>query len=432
MDQRLASLKDRGARNAAALVVDHSSNEIIAWVVAGANSAEKHQQVAGYQIDAVTRPRQPGSALKPFLYSLALSRGWTAATEMDDSPYSAAIGSGVHRFKNYSNSYYGKISLREALGNSLNIPALQAIRYVGSENYLRVLHQLGFSSLTRSHDFYDEGLALGNGEVSLFELVQGYCTLANRGVFRPLIFLSNDSHKAISQQVFSAEVSSLIGNILSDPWARHLEFGNNSILNLPVQTAVKTGTSSDYHDAWAAGYNYRFSVGVWMGNLDRRPMDGVTGSLGPALALRSVFAELNNYKITQPLYLSPKLIRRDICRVEDSPNCRMRSEYFIGEPTQTPSASKPLPPGFMIPTPGLKVAYDPRIPAELQKLEFKISHIEVGDEITWILNNQKLAITSSDHLLWPLLRGNYQLRAEIYQARSGKNIYLPVVGFLVR
>ena len=106
-----------------------------------------------------------------------------------------------------------------------------------------------------------------------------------------------------ARRVYSAEAASLVANILADADARALEFGRDSVLAFPVQTAVKTGTSNDFRDAWAVGFNHRYTVGVWMGNLDQTPTDGVTGSIGPALLLRSVFAELTRDAETRPLYL---------------------------------------------------------------------------------------------------------------------------------
>ena len=241
-------------------------------------------------IDAVRAPRQPGSAMKPLLYGLALDSGWTAATVIDDSPLAADVGPGLHAYQNYSRRFYGPIGLRDALGNSLNIPALKALHFVGSTAYLGFLRELGFTSLNDHPDVYGDGLALGNGAVSLYELVQAYAALANGGQYRPLTVLAEPGRQSLGRQtsgrqVLSAEGASLIANILSDRDARTLEFGRASVLNFQAPTAVKTGTSSDFRDAWAVGFDARHTVGVWMGNLDQTPSQGVTGSTGPAILL---------------------------------------------------------------------------------------------------------------------------------------------------
>ncbi|HKQ62196.1 MAG TPA: transglycosylase domain-containing protein, partial [Candidatus Polarisedimenticolaceae bacterium] len=270
LDGQLARLEPLGARHGAVLVVDHRTDEVLAWVDAG-----------GSQIDAVLARRQPGSTLKPFLYAGALARGWTAATLVEDAPLTEPVGTGLHAYRNYSRRHYGRLRLREALGNSLNVPAVHAVEFVGPAAFHADLRRFGFSGLDRPASFYGKGLALGNGEVSLLELVQGYAMLARGGIWAPLRLLRDEPSAQPPRRVLDEDVASLIGDILSDPEARRLEFGVGGLLELPVQTAVKTGTSSDYRDAWALGYSSRYTVGVWIGNLDRGEMQGVSGSIGP-------------------------------------------------------------------------------------------------------------------------------------------------------
>lgn len=412
IDARVCALAGKNLHNAAVLVADHTTGDIMAWVVAGA----QNESTPAREINAVTVPRQPGSALKPILYATALDRGWTAATVLDDAPLSEAVGTGLHNFKNYSNVHYGKVTVRDALANSLNIPALLTINYVGPQNYLHQLHRLGFASLDRGADIYDEGLALGNGEVTLLELVQGYAALAHRGAYRPLR-VAMEAEPATTVQVFTPETASLIGNILSDSWARRLEFGNNSVLNLPVQTAVKTGTSTDYRDAWAVGYNHRYVVGVWMGNLDHSPTDGVTGATGPALALRSVFNEFNKNVGAQPLWLSPLLVQKDIC-IDDprrANSCYMRTEYFRPD-TDVVEQAQTTQQRFEVvkPTNGMQAALDPRIPADYQKLPFVLKGLQAGQSAQWLLNGETIA-TSHDTYLWKMARGSYKLTARVVE-----------------
>lgn len=427
-DDRVRTLGHRNLHNAAVLVADHTTGEILAWVVAGANDAASPTR----QIDAVTVPRQPGSAQKPLLYGLALDNGWNPATIIEDAPLAEAIGTGLHNFKNYSNIYYGRITLREALGNSLNIPALKTVNYVGKQKYLTTLHRLGFESLDRGVEIYDEGLALGNGEVTLLEMVQGFAALANRGVARPLRYLADDAGPRAQERVYSPEAASLIGDILSDPWARRLEFGNGSVLNFPMQTAAKTGTSTDYRDAWTLAYNHKYVVGMWMGNLDHSPTDGVTGATGPALAVRSIFSVLNRMATPQKLWLSPKLVRKDICieDARDSSRCYSRSEYFM-EGTIA-DARLMQPPRFEIvkPTAGLRMALDPRIPRDRQQVPFTMRGLQPDQKVEWILNGENIG-TSGEKYMWPLARGKFLLTARIMQ--DGKLVHAtPEIDYTVR
>ncbi len=430
LDERVKTLQRKNVHNGAALVVDHQTGEILAWVVAGAVARTPSP---GSAIDAVRTPRQPGSSMKPFLYALALESGWSPATELDDAPMAESIGGGLHDFQNYSRTFYGKISLREALGNSLNIPALQTVGFVTPQRYLDKLHALGFASLSQPAEFYKDGLALGNGEVTLFEMVQGFSTLANRGIFRSLTPLAQTSFARESRSVFSAEAASLIGNILSDPFARRREFGAGSVLNLPTQTAVKTGTSTDYRDAWVLGYNARYTVGVWLGNLDQMPMDGVTGSTGPALVLRSIFADLEARQQPQPLWLSPRLEQREICSDYIDPgNCFPRTEYFMPD-TTTPPPRATVPTAFDVvrPTEGLQLAYDPRIPRDVQAFEFVANGLSPGSRVAWLLNAQSIATTTSGRFMWPVKRGSYTLVAQEL-GQTGNVLSAETVHFVVK
>jgi len=426
-DQRLAQLTSRGVRHGAVLAADHTTGEILAWAVAG----EPDDDVPGSFIDAVTTPRQPGSSLKPFVYAQALERGWTAATRILDAPLAESVGTGLHTYRNYSRHFYGPVTLREALGNSLNIPAVRAAKFVGIDTYHRFLKRLGFTTLDEHPDFYGDGLALGNGEVTLYELVQAYSALANGGVWRPLKVWMDDPAPREERRVVSRPVASLIGHILSDPEARQLEFGSGSVLNLPVQTAVKTGTSTDYRDAWAVGYNHRYTVGVWVGNLDQHPMESVTGSTGPALLLRSVFAELNRHRETKPLPMDPRLVKRDLCRaaqgeatrvsLNESADCRWVTEWFVPgtEPVDVdvrPYRDREV--KWIQPFYGLRMAMDPRIPDEHEAFEFALQGVDESDTVEWTLNGEPLAVTEGGRYLWQVARGRHHLKATIHHAHS--------------
>jgi penicillin-binding protein 1C len=435
IDDRVRSLKPKNLYNAAALVADHQTGEVLAWVVAGAGD----EQAPGGRIDAVTVPRQPGSALKPFLYATAFDRGWTASTMIDDSPYAGAVGAGLHRFRNYSNTFYGRITLREALGNSLNIPAVRTIHHVGVKNYLQNLHRLGFESLGRAAEIYDDGLALGNGEVTLLELVSGYAALASGGVKNPLHVIMDDPAPRERARIFSEAAATLAGNILSDPHARRLEFGAGSVLNFPLQTAVKTGTSTDYRDAWAVGYNDRYVAGIWMGNLDHKPTDGVTGGTGPALVLRSIFSELNRGRATEKLKISPQLALRDVC-IEDSRDparCSMRSEWFMPHANADDTITPPPPSprtrfDILQPTEGLHMAIDPRVPMDMQHFAFRLSGLDAGQMVEWVLNGESLgAASASPAHLWMLRRGQHKLQARV--VAEGAEIFVsPEVSYVVK
>ncbi|HTP66970.1 MAG TPA: transglycosylase domain-containing protein [Geobacteraceae bacterium] len=450
LDRRLKDLRKRNAGNGAVLVVDHQNGEILAWVNSGSVSGEPDTG----QIDAILTPRQPGSAMKPFLYALALEKGWTTATIIDDSPLALPVGTGLHDFHNYSHENYGRLRLRDCLGNSLNVPAVKTIQFTGVNALLQRMQKLGCTSLNLSAQHYGEGLALGNGELTLLELIRAYVTLARQGEFMPLTaVLGETAGENRKRRVFSAETSSLIASILSDPEARRLEFGSGNLLRFPVQTAVKTGTSTDYRDAWAIGFNHHYTVGVWMGNLDTRPMQGITGSIGPAMVLRSVFAELGRFEESRPLYLSPRLVRMNICQISGElagAGCPTMNEWF--EPGKTPTGTCRLhgkdgapavsPPEsrqagsirLIQPTPGLQLAMDPRIPRELEAFPLELPKGLRTGKVEWFMDGNIVGTTGNgeSRFLWPLSRGNHTAWAKIWPVEGNEPAETPRVRFVVK
>jgi len=433
LDQRLAGLHQQNVYNGAAVIVDHHSREILAWV----NAGEIDTHVPGSFIDAVITPRQPGSTLKPLLYALALENGWTAATLIDDSPLAESVGAGLHSYRNYSRSYHGLLRLRDALGNSLNVPAVHTVQFVGVGQFLQTLHDLGIHSLDAHPNFYGDGLALGNGEISLLELVQAYASLAASGQFQPLKMLLQ-TEMPTAQKVFSPETSAIIANILSDHDARRLEFGNSTLLRFPVQTAVKTGTSNDYHDAWAVGFNHRYTIGVWLGNLDHQPMQQVSGSSGAALVLRSLFAEVTRHEETQALPLPSSLVRLDICRDTGKPAndaCASRSEWFIAgtEPTGRHNYAKFSEPQALRlrhPSPGLQLAMDPRIPDKNESFTLALNTDTEEAIVQWLIDGKVVGENQAARFDWNLQVGQHQAQARVWH--EGGVQETPKVSFVVK
>jgi penicillin-binding protein 1C len=425
LDQRLKDLNRRGVSDGAMLVVDNASGQILAWV----NGGDFNAPQAGSQIDAILVARQPGSTLKPFVYALALDQGWNASTLIDDSPYAVGVGLGLHDFRNYSRTYYGPIRLREALGNSLNVPAVKAVRYVGKEKLYAALQDLGVKSFTKTPEFYGDGLALGNAEVSLYELVQAYHALARGGEAKPLtVFLDPESKALSAKRVLSSEASSIIANILADPMARRLEFGRDGMLRFPTETAVKTGTSSDYHDAWAVGFTRQYTAAVWLGNLDQRPMDKVSGAYGPALLLRAAFRELERSGEPKPLNLSKGLVRKDVCAISGElagPGCPVLSELFVpgkipqgvcsGDHKHTGQDQAPPELKITLPTPGLQVAFDPRLSPAVQALPFELEGLGAETSAVWFVDGAPVGLGKGrrGRFLWPLVSGTHEVWAEI-------------------
>lgn len=426
LDAALAAVAKRRVHDGAVLVIDTERNEIQAWVVGRSHAVGDSSAEALDGYDTILTPRQPGSTMKPLLYALALEQGWTAATLIDDAELSESVGGGQHTFHNYSHVHYGPLRLREALGNSLNIPAVKTLKFVGHDRFLERLHALGISSLNQHPDFYGDGLALGNGEVSLYEMAQAYTALARQGRYLPMTYLADPARGRDDAVAFSPEAATLIGNILADPDARMREFGKG--LQFPVETAIKTGTSTDYRDAWAIAFDYRHTVAVWMGNLDGAAMDGVTGAVGPAMVLRSVFSELNRNQETRDLPLSRRLVSAKICRRDGrlaDDVCESTDEWFL--PGTLPAKSEPKPPvaaeyRLLQPTAGLHVAHDPRIPAEFEALPLQVAPIPGLRRVDWYVDGRQVSTTAADRYSWPLARGAHEVYSRIWDTAPDPHV----------
>jgi penicillin-binding protein 1C len=419
LDGALEGLAKRHVRDGAVIIIDHRRNEILGWVVGRTTPVRGAVDAAVGGYDAVLTPRQPGSTMKPLLYALALERGWTAATLIDDAELSESIGGGQHTFHNYSHRHYGPLRLREALGNSLNIPAVKTLKFVGEDAFMERLHSVGITSLTQHPEFYGDGLALGNGEVSLYEMAQAYTVLARAGRYQPLTLLANDPGPRPEVSVFTPAVATLVGNILADSEARMREFGRG--LQFPVETAIKTGTSTDYRDAWAIAFDYRHTVAVWMGNLDGSAMDGVTGAVGPAMVLRSLFSELNRNQDTRPLALNRDLVLAKICRHDGrlaDDECESTTEWFVPGTLPPPTgilAAAPAPQYRLLqPTAGLQIAHDPRIPPEFEALPMEIAAVSGFRRADWYVDGKLTASTTDTHYPWPLERGTHSVKALVW------------------
>lgn len=273
-------LHRRGISQVAALVVSIPDREVLAMV----GSLRYGIQNLGYN-NAVMARRGAGSTLKPFLYALALERGFNAFSVIPDTFRSYPTPRGDYMPVNADRRSYGPVNVRSALGNSLNISAVKTVRSLGGKSFYQLLDRVGIVDETSlSADDYGLGIAIGNMEVSLYRLVQAYAALADDGLFRHLTVL-REREKQSGVRVLSQEAVFVITNILSDPSARLLTFGNPSYFDYGFPVALKTGTSSNYRDTWLIAYTSKHVIGIWAGNFNGRPNNGVTGSTacGPIL-----------------------------------------------------------------------------------------------------------------------------------------------------
>jgi penicillin-binding protein 1C len=323
------TLRADGVRHAAAVVLDNRTGGVLAWV----GSPDFTADTAG-QVDMVVSPRQPGSALKPFVYGLAFDHGYTPATVLADIAHVYQTAGGPYSPRNYDRRYHGPVRAREALASSFNLPAVELTDALTPGAVLATLRRAGFTSLTRSADHYGLGLALGNGDVTLIELANAYRSLVNGGRWRPWTWRADAPGGEPGRPVMSPAAATLVLDILSDPVARIPGFGLETPFDFPFPVAAKTGTSRHFTDNWAVGVTGTVTVAVWVGNFDGRPMDGVSGvtGAGPLLHRAVLAAAARVPPGTLPLPASAGATPVTICRVSGllaGPDCPHATEWFI-------------------------------------------------------------------------------------------------------
>ena len=319
----LAELRERNVEDGAIVVLDNQSGEVLAYV---GSSGELSSAAA---VDGVSAARQPGSTLKPFLYGLAIDQRWlTASSVLDDSPLALNTPSGLYVPQDYDRHFHGAVSVRAALGSSLNVPAVRTLTMVGVDRFLGTLRDLGLASLSRDADHYGYGLALGGAETNLLELSNAYRVLANGGTWTPVRFTAVPAAGA-ARQVLSPQAAFIVGDILSDPDARAITFGLSSALSTRTWSAVKTGTSKGMRDNWTIGYTSRYTVGVWVGNFSGAPMWDVSGVTGAAPIWRDIVEHLHD-QLVAGAPAPPSGVRRQ--NVVFSPAFEApRSDWIIGD-----------------------------------------------------------------------------------------------------
>ncbi len=305
-----ARLKHRGATQAAAIVIHNPTMEVLA----AAGSLHYSGQDDGFN-NGVRALRSAGSALKPFLYALALESGEPATLLLQDTERKYRSREGQYSPLNFDRREYGPVTMRSALGNSLNLSAVKMLERVGEDRFYDMLQRLDLiNHPERGPEHYGLGMAIGNPEISPEQLAAAYAMLANRGVYQPVKYLLGGAARGPGTKgkryVLLPQTAYIITDILSDPTARALTFSRNRMMtNFPFKVAIKTGTSTFYRDLWAAGYTPDYTVVVWVGNFNGSPTNNLSGST----AAVPVFADIMTflYRQADPVpFKTPKGVKR--------------------------------------------------------------------------------------------------------------------------
>ncbi|HWQ90714.1 MAG TPA: penicillin-binding protein 1C [Clostridia bacterium] len=307
--RQLKQLASLNARNSAAVVIDNATGGVLALV-----GSEDYFSPRAGQVNGAWAPRSAGSTFKPFTYLLAFEKGATPATIVADVPTDFSTATGLFSPLNYDRRFYGPMTYRLALANSLNVSAVKTLESIGGAGELqRRLQACGLTTLNATPEHYGLGLTIGNAEARLLELANAYACLARLGQYRPCILRAGLTPSA--SQVCDPIAAFLIADILTDNSARSLAFGPDSPLRFDFPVACKTGTSSNFRDNWAFGYTPEFTVGVWVGNFDAAPMSGVSGVSGAAPILHDLMQHLHDHYGTSWYAPPATLVRLPVHKV---------------------------------------------------------------------------------------------------------------------
>ncbi|MEX1112304.1 MAG: PBP1A family penicillin-binding protein [Candidatus Andersenbacteria bacterium] len=333
LSQYIPTLASKNVSNGAAVVIDPPSGEVRALV----GSVDWNQEKFG-KINMATAPRQTGSAFKPIVYAAAFEQGdITPSTILPDKPKTYGKD---YRPANYDGRFRGQVSVRQALGNSLNVPAVETTYRIGPARVVNMAKRLGITTM-RPEASHNLSTALGSEGISLYELTGAYATFANGGYQTgPKTILNiKDKHNKLvafeqvqARQSLDSRIAFQITSILSDNNTRRQVFGDSLVVNHPA--AAKTGTTQNFRDNWTVGYTPSLAVGIWIGNSNNDPLDRVAGALGAAPIWRDLMnhflAEQEPKEFTPP----PGLLAVRVCRnggvlSDSAPATAGRLEYYL-------------------------------------------------------------------------------------------------------
>ena len=362
LQEQIRSFKDQNMNDGAILVLDNKSGSVLAYV---GNAGEGFSPSP--QVDGIRSRRQAGSTLKPFVYATAIEMNLLHGNSLiDDSPLDISLGNGsIYYPRNYDNSFKGLVSAGEALGSSLNVPAVKTLQLVGGDNVVEKMKKLGFTEM-REASYYGPSLALGSVDVTLWDLTHAY-------------------QKLLTSKQFSKKTKAEIFEMLSNDENRRHTFGTGSILSLPFPAAVKTGTSKDMRDNWCVGFSDRYTVGIWVGNFNGKAMWNVSGVTGAAPLWRTMMMELHRNQ------------KQNDIRVLPMP---------IAETKPVPLEKKSLT-GIRYPIESEVIGLDPEIPEPLQKMPFEIKSPQKGSKL--YLDDEYFA-DATDVTLWGVKIGKHHLK----------------------
>jgi penicillin-binding protein 1C len=438
----LSALNRHDITQAAVVVIENATGAIRAMVGS--------ENYAVSQINGATQPRSCGSTLKPFVYLEAIDkRLFTAASLLPDTPDAIRNEYADYDPQNYSHHYFGPVRLREALGCSLNVPAVFVLSQLGARPTFYQLQKWGFN-FPQGLDDYGAGFVLGNAETRLVDLAAAYAGLARGGTAMRAKVLASE-HRPLTR-IASREATVIITDILCDNDARQKSFGLRSPLAFEQRVAAKTGTSSGFRDTWTVGFDKEHTIAVWAGNFDGRPMRDTFAVRAATPLWAAIMQELlrcdhpldppvKDEKFATANPPSGGLVRQEICKTTGLLPSRfsaasMNELFLVGTEPRDDSTDyfasdgKLLLPNayarwctsgdntigahvrsdFRITSPPANARYqiDPVLPASQQMVELTAA---CGGDVEWFVNGARVAPERNGRFFWQLAAGEWDVRA---------------------
>lgn len=316
------SLHSFNVRNISCVILNAKTGEVLSMI----GSMDYFDNETDGSVNGAIALRQPGSALKPFLYAYLFDKGESPASVIGDIKTYINSPGGDYIPENFDRKYRGPVTIRDALANSLNIPAVRWLSKYSLKDFQNILLKSGLRSIDKNPDYYGYSLVLGSAEVRLIDLASAYTIFPNSGIFinhysavslkkenGDIFYFPKKSYT--HKRVISEESAYLINKILSDRNARMGSFRSYRGLVYPFSIAIKTGTSKGSRDAWAIGYTKDYIVGLWLGDFKGSEMINITGGNGAVPILYDLFSMLNKSQ-KETKWNKPKdIIEREICLI---------------------------------------------------------------------------------------------------------------------
>ncbi len=348
---QINALADHHVTNGGLVSLDPTNGDILAMV----GSTDYNQPDFG-AVNVTTSLFQPGSSFKPFAYVTAFEKGWNGATVLNDTPVTyTGLGGSIYTPQDYDGKWRGPVTIRSALDDSLNIPAVKTLQFAGIPATLKTASDLGITTLTDTSD-YGLSLVLGGGDVTPLQMAGAYGAFATDGTKvtpRAILQIEDKMDKityeapttVVGPSVLDPRYAYMITSILTDNKARTPEFGPDSPLLLSRQSAAKTGTTNDFDDNWTVGYTPNLVTAVWVGNNDHTPMEGVNGITGAAPIwhnyMEGALATMPNLNFPMPAGITMEPVTSNGCPASPSdPNATQ--EAFLTGNAPLPTCGQPV------------------------------------------------------------------------------------------